>query len=73
MHADLHKYGCVLPVMPVNMVHYIGFDLEHPMRIVDRIRNEPALLGRIGDAGKAWALEYYSPKAVATRFIGLIT
>jgi len=70
-HVDLQKYGCLLPVMPVNMVHYLGFDLENPRRIVDRIRNEPALLRRIGEAGKSWALENYSPMAVAVRFIKL--
>ena len=70
-HADLQKYGCELPVMPVNMVHYLGFDFENPLQIVDRIRNEPSLLRKIGDEGKFWALENYSPKAAALRFIEL--
>ena len=72
-HADLQKYGCVLPVMPINMVHYIGFDLEHPIRMVEVIRKDPTLLRTIGDAGKYWALKNYSPQAVAARFIELTT
>ncbi len=32
MHVDLERYGCTLPVMPVNWEHYIGVDLERPLR-----------------------------------------
>lgn len=70
LHVDLEKYGCVLPVMPVNMMHYLGFDLENPACIVDRVRRKPALLRRIGEAGRAWAVANYSPRPVAERFLG---
>src|ERR1039457_3128909 len=70
-HVNLEKYGCVLPVMPVNMVHYLGFDLEKPMRIVNMIHDDPALLRTIGNAGKSWVFDNYSPKAVAERFLEL--
>ncbi len=68
-HVDLEKYGCVLPVMPLNMKHYLGFDLENPACIVDGIRRAPSLLRRIGEAGRAWALANYSPRPVAERFL----
>jgi hypothetical protein len=68
-HVDLENYGCVLPVMPINMVHYLGFNLENPTCIVDRIRRRPALLRTIGEAGRAWALANYSPRPVAERFL----
>jgi hypothetical protein len=54
-------------------INNIGFDLEHPIPIVEAIRNDSTLLRTIGDAGKSWALKNYSPQAVATRFIKLTT
>lgn len=70
-HVDLEKYGCVLPVMPKNMEHYLGFDLKNPNDVVDRVCKDPVMLKTIGDKGKAWALENYAPKAVAERFLKL--
>ena len=72
-HADLQHYGCLLPVMPVNREHYLGFNLTNPLPTVDRIRKEPGIFRRIGEAGKMWALEHYSPEAVARRFLNLLT
>src|SRR6185437_16319539 len=68
-HIDLEKYGCVLPVMPINKVHYLGFNLESPACTVDMVRKNPALLRTIGEAGRAWALTNYSPRPVAERFL----
>jgi hypothetical protein len=33
LHIDLEKYGCLLPVMPKNGVHYIGIDIKNPSRL----------------------------------------
>lgn len=71
-HVDLDRYGCVLPVMPTNWEHYIGFDLDDPGPGLARIRDDPGLLARIGTAGRAWALEHYSPAATARRLLASV-
>jgi hypothetical protein len=69
LHVDFERYGCVLPVMPVNWQHYIGIDLDDVGAAIARIRDEPALVARIGAAGRAWALEHYGPAATARRLL----
>ena len=66
---DLEKYGCILPEMPQNWKHYIGIDLENINRDIQRIVDNPGLIEQIGIEGQIWALENYSPLAVAKRFI----
>ena len=68
-HLDLAQYGAVLPVMPRNWEHYIGIDLNRPDAAIDRLRAEPGCLERIAINGRIWALEHYSPLALATRFL----
>ena len=63
----LERYGARLLVMPQNERHYIGIDLDDlqgRMRCISR-----AMLENVALAGREWALEHYSPKAVAERFI----
>ena len=72
VHVDLERYGCVLPVMPVNGEHYIGVDLDACDAAIDRIRDDPASVARIGVAGRAWALENYGPVATAQRLLDRI-
>jgi hypothetical protein len=68
-NVDLEKYGARLPVMPVNWKHYIGVDFDRLDETVDRLRANPACLESIAAQGRAWALEHYSPKATARRFL----
>lgn len=70
-HVDLERYGVTLPVMPENWVHYIGVDLDKPRAALERLHDEPALLGKVAAAGQSWALQHYSPKAAARRFLNL--
>jgi hypothetical protein len=72
VHVDLERYGCVLPVMPVNWVHYIGIDLDRCEEAIERLRDEPELVGRVGAAGRAWALEHYGPRSTARRFLAVV-
>ena len=66
-HVDLEKYGCVFPVMPVNMMHYLGFNLENPACIVDSVRRNPALLKRIGEMGRGLgSSELFAPASGGT-------
>jgi hypothetical protein len=69
INIDLDLYGPILPVMPKNWEHYIGVDLGRPMETIDRLKNEPGLLERIAREGRAWALENYSPRAMAGRML----
>jgi len=68
-NVDLDIYGPVLPVMPENWKHYIGVDLAKPQRAIERLRDDRGLLERVARQGRAWALENYSPKAMAERFL----
>jgi len=72
INIDLSLYGVDLPVMPENGTHYLGVDLSRVDDFIERLREEPSLLERIGGAGKQWAEKHYSPKAVARRFLDLL-
>jgi hypothetical protein len=71
-NIDLDRYGVRLPVFPRNWVHYIGIDLDHIDNCIERIHFEPNILERIAKDGRSWALDHYSPAAVARRFLRLI-
>jgi hypothetical protein len=68
-HVDFERYGCMLPVMPVNWEHYIGIDLERCDEAIERLRADPSILERVGLAGRDWALAHYGPAATAQRFL----
>jgi hypothetical protein len=68
-NLDLDRYGVLLPMMPENWKHYIGVDFDRVEETVERIQADPGCLERIAAAGHAWAMEHYSPKAMARRFL----
>lgn len=72
VHLDFEKYGFMLPVMPVNGVHYIGIDLENIQATVKLLTGPRERLIDIGEQGKQWAITHYSPLAVAKRFLNHI-
>lgn len=72
-NIDLERYGVSVPVMPKNWEHYIGVDLERVEDALARVADEPSLLERIGGSGRAWAMQHYSPRAMASRFLGLLS
>lgn len=72
INIDLDLYGPLLPVLPENWKHYIGVDLQHPERTIERIRDEPGLLERVATEGRKWALEHYSPVAMARRMLNMV-
>lgn len=66
---DFAEYGFCLPVMPQNGVHYVGLRLDRIGETIEFLSTaSDDQLAAIGEAGRAWALEHYSPKAVAVRF-----
>jgi hypothetical protein len=68
-NVDLEHYGVKLPVMPENWKHYIGVDFDRVDETLERIQADPDCLERIAAAGHTWAMQHYSPKAMASRFI----
>lgn len=71
IHLDFETYGFTLPQMPVNWRHYVGIDLSAISRDVERIMDERDRLPDIAAEGRRWAIEHYSPVAVARRFVSL--
>lgn len=71
IHADFDKYGVVLPVMPINGVHYLGVDfsnLEKSKRDLGQVEKYES----IASNGREWALNNYSPVKVAERLLGIL-
>jgi hypothetical protein len=69
INLDLAHYGVQFPVMPTNGVHYLGVDFARVDAFVERLRDDPTLLERVGAGGRAWAAAHYSPKAAAKRLL----
>jgi len=68
-HLDFEKYGFLLPEMPVAWKHYIPIDMADPCGTVERFVNCESQWEEIATSGREWALEHYSPKAVAQRLL----
>lgn len=72
VHVDFEKYGILLPVMPVNGEHYLGFDLENISKTGRLVENDPEIFERIGNNGRKWVIDNYSPRKTAERFINIV-
>jgi hypothetical protein len=66
---DLPHYGVELPVMPRPMEHYVPVRLENMDAVLAQLAREPGRAEHIAAQGRAWALEHYSPRALAQRFL----
>jgi len=71
-HVDLDKYGAVLPVMPVNGVHYLGVNFDDLAFLEKQLEKGTDYLEKIGEQGRQWAMNNYSPVSTATRFLDLL-
>jgi len=72
IHCDLSKYGCTLPVSPLNGVHYLGVDLNSLESLSQHLTSSKTKLFEIGMAGREWVIENYSPAIVASRFLEIL-
>ena len=74
IHLDLEKYGCKLPISPINWKHYIGLNLSDLKNDIHKIMHLhiSGELEKIGQNGKNWVLEHYTPVAVAKRFLKML-
>jgi hypothetical protein len=68
-HLDFEKYGFLLPEMPVAWKHYIPIDMADPLGTVERFMDSESCWEEIASDGREWALQHYSPKAVAQRLL----
>ena len=68
-NIDLDHYGVEIPVMPENWKHYIGVDLARPQKVIERLREEPEILGKVAASGREWAMQHYSPRRMAERLL----
>jgi hypothetical protein len=73
IHLDFDKYGMLLPVTPRNWTHYAGIDLGNIEEFIDRIKADPESLREISRQGRQWALEYFSPRPTALRFLETVS
>ncbi len=71
-NLDLPHYGVQLPVMPRHLVHYVAVRPESAVETFTALTREPGLAERIASQGHAWALEHYSPAALARRFLATV-
>jgi hypothetical protein len=71
-NIDLYRYGVEMPVIPENWRHYIGIDFNRTEEFFNRLYGEIDSLERIGRDGHQWALEYYSPRKMAERFLDAV-
>ncbi|HYC72269.1 MAG TPA: glycosyltransferase [Opitutaceae bacterium] len=71
-NLDLPHYGVDLPAMPEPFRHYVPFRPEDATRSFARLERQPGLAERIASEGRAWALEHYSPVALARRFLAAL-
>jgi hypothetical protein len=72
INLDLEHYGVQMPVMPINMKHYVGLNKSSMKSDLYELFSEPSILENIAASGHEWALEHYSPIAVAKRFLQIL-
>ena len=73
IHMDFNSWDWVLPIMPVNKVHYWGvnnFNFKQSADELLNLSNQDIL--KIAQVGKQWSKENYSPKATSAIFIEMI-
>jgi hypothetical protein len=70
-NLDIERFGVTLPVMPVSWKHYIGVGPREADQIAGRLREEPRVLESVARQGRDWAMEHYSPRQMALRFLAL--
>jgi hypothetical protein len=70
---DFRYWQCVYPEMPEPGVHYVGvrdFDFAGTARQLMQM-TQPEIR-QVAESGKSWALQHYSPVAVANRLLQMI-
>jgi len=70
IHVDFEKHQFLLPgPLPEAMKHYVAIDIGNPEKSLSGLLEDTDALLRIGDAGRLWALEHYTPRPIAMRLL----
>lgn len=69
IHVDFDIYGCQLPVMPENGVHYIGIDIRNLSKFEEQLEGN---LEAIAKNGREFILKYYTPLQTVKRLLEII-
>lgn len=80
LHVDLGKYGCHMPVMPINYKDYIGIDPDNldifrswlDKTMQDWKNGDYTQLQNMSDAARNFVLGNYHPKVIAQRFLDIL-
>lgn len=70
VNLNFEKWGFALPVNPIDEKHYLGIDkLTHDSFQKKLNKFSPEQIEQIGQEGRKWVLENYSPSAQALRML----
>lgn len=81
LHVDLEKYGCYMPVMPINYKDYIGVDPDNldifstwlDKTMQDWKNGDYTQLQAMSDSARNFVLDNYHPTVVAQRFLDTLS
>ena len=73
IHLDFESWGFILPVNPIEGIHYLGVKRLSFEEFEKRVAKfSKAEISQIGIEGRKWVYEHYSPKATAQRLLNII-
>ncbi len=73
LHMDFEQNGWVLPIMPLNKKHYFGVEKFNFKEAGEELNAMgPEEIMNIARAGTQWAIDNYSPRTTAERFLKMI-
>jgi hypothetical protein len=72
MQVDFEHYGLGLPLQPEPYEHYLPVRFDALAGSVQSIKSKAGELANIGQAGRAWAAENYSPVVATRRLLSLL-
>ena len=72
LQLDYHRYGCLLPEMPVSRTHYAGIDLAERDPSAWILDSSDEELASVACTGRDWAVEHYAPAPTARRLLRLL-
>lgn len=73
IHMDFDDWDWVLPVMPINRVHYWGVRQFNFLESAEELLSlDKQVVLKIVTAGRKWSIENYNPETTALRLIEMI-
>jgi len=72
LHHDIEETGLTLPVSPVPFETYLPASPSGENLRLFQYLSDESLLTRIGEKGREWAHQHYSPSATAHRFLNIL-